>query len=159
MSENNPMGSIETSAEIVENAILPTVHEVHLDPAHDAQVQLPAKVQASAEKKSPARWAYERLILYIQNFEKQLDTGHEVALGMTGSDAGVIRIEGLGYFDPDLITFYGTNQQGTRTQLVQHVTQLNVMLMAMPKAVQSAEPTRIGFKLARELEQENDATV
>jgi hypothetical protein len=37
--------------------------------------------------------------------------------------------------------------------LIQHVTQLNVMLRALPKAVQSAEPNRIGFRLAADLEE------
>ena len=37
---------------------------------------------------------------------------------------------------------------GARTQLVQHVTQLNVMLRAMPKPQGQETPTRIGFRLA-----------
>ena len=44
------------------------------------------------EEKSPAEWAYERLILYIQNFEEQLDNAHEVAMGFTGGDVGVLAI-------------------------------------------------------------------
>jgi hypothetical protein len=35
--------------------------------------------------------------------------------------------------------------------LIQHVSQLNVMLRALPKEVEAAEPNRIGFKLAREV--------
>jgi hypothetical protein len=147
--------SIETSAEAVENAILPQVYEVHTDP--DATpVDVPEKLAQAEKAKSPARWAYERLILYIQNFEKQLDNEHEAAMGFTGGDAGVIRIEGMGYFDPDLVTFYGSDPTGAKTQLIQHVTQLNVMLRALPKSVEQDEPNRIGFRLASALE--NDAT-
>ncbi|MDG1084553.1 MAG: DUF6173 family protein [Planktotalea sp.] len=98
--------------------------------------------------KSPAEWAYERLILYIQNFEEQLDNEHEVAMGFTGGDAGVLKIEGMGFFDPDIVTFYGSDPAGGKTQLVQHVSQLNVMLRALPKEVETEEPNRIGFKLA-----------
>ena len=104
------------------------------------------------EQKSPAEWAYERLILYLKNFEDQLDAEHEVAMGFTGGDAGVLRIEGVGYFAPDLITFYGTDATGARTQLVQHVSQLSVMLRALPKPEERSEPTRIGFRLAAALE-------
>lgn len=107
------------------------------------------------EQKSPAEWAYERLILYIQNFEDQLDEEHEVAMGFTGGDAGVVRIEGIGYFDPDIVTFYGSDPMGTKTQLIQHVTQLNVMLRALPKQVANQEPKRIGFRLAADLEKED----
>ena len=82
-----------------------------------------------------------------------MDNQHEVAMGFTGAEAGVIRIEGIGYFDPDLVTFYGSDPQGTKTQLIQHVTQLNVMLRALPKQVASDAPKRIGFRLARDLDE------
>ncbi|WP_035025901.1 DUF6173 family protein [Gemmobacter nectariphilus] len=100
------------------------------------------------EAKSPARWAYERVLLYLRNFESQLDAQHEVALGFAGSDAGVLRIEGLGFFDPDILTFYGQGEDGARTQLIQHVSQLNVMLRAVRKESPPEEPPRrIGFRL------------
>ena len=144
---------IETSAEAAESAVLPCVHEVHTDPEACAGLtNVPEELQKPVETKSQARWAYERLVLYIQNFEQQLDGEHEVAMGMTGGDAGVLRIEGIGYFDPDIITFYGSDGSGARTQLVQHVTQLNVMLRATPKPVKEAPANRIGFRLAKDLE-------
>lgn len=135
-----------------ENA-LPRMHEVHTDPCHESPCEddLPKALRNSPEKKSPARWAYERLVMYIRNFEEQLDNEHEVSMGFTGGDAGVIRIEGLGYFDPDVITFYGSDPSGSRTQLIQHVSQLNVMLRALPRPVAEGEPRRIGFRLAAEL--------
>ncbi len=58
----------------------------------------------------------------------------------------------MGYFDPDLVTFYGSDPAGGKTQLIQHVTQLNVMLRALPKNVDQPEPNRIGFRLATGLE-------
>ncbi|MCK0126166.1 DUF6173 family protein [Gelidibacter sp. F2691] len=117
--------------------------------------ELPAKLaETPVEQKSPAQWAYERLILYIKNFEEQLDNEHEIAMGFAGGDAGVLRIEGIGFFDPDIITYYGSDGEGTKTQLVQHVSQLSVMLRALPKQIQSAEPNRIGFRLAAQLEEE-----
>ncbi|MEX0283042.1 MAG: DUF6173 family protein [Paracoccaceae bacterium] len=134
---------------------LPRLHEVHADPsAENSAPALPPALQQADAQKSPARWAYERMIIYIQNFEKQLDGEHEVAMGFAGSEAGVLRIEGMGYFDPDIITFYGMDQTGGRTQLVQHVSQLSVLLRAIPKQDTSAEPNRIGFRLAAELQQD-----
>lgn len=73
-------------------------------------------------------------------------------MGFAGSDTGVIRIEGMGYFDPDVITFYGSDPEGTKTQLIQHVTQLSVMLRALPKQTPTVAPNRIGFRLAAALE-------
>ncbi len=104
-----------------------------------------------AATKSPAEWAYQRLILYIQNFEEQLDEEHEVAVGLAGGSTGVLRIEGIGYFDPDIITFYGANEAGEKTQLIQHVSQLSVTLAAMTKPAPQDAPRRIGFRLAENL--------
>lgn len=147
---------IQTSAEALERGAIPRIHEVHTDPEKCAPDD--SKLTQEAETKSPARWAYERLILYIQNFEKQLDNEHEVAMGFAGDSSGVIRIEGMGYFDPDIITFYGSDPAGAKTQLVQHVSQLSVMLRALPKQVEAKEPTRIGFRLASELDKDDAAT-
>lgn len=143
--------AIDTSAEQVEDMILPLIHEVHTDPNAKA-ADIPDKLKKPAKPKSPAQWAYERIILYIQNFEKQLDADHEVGIGFTNGGAGVMKIEGLGFFDPDIITYYGSNELGAKTQLVQHVSQLNVMLVASPKQVDQVEPNRIGFRLAAELD-------
>ncbi len=118
------------------------------------QKPLPKAIaEQPADAKSEAQWAYERIILYIQNFEEQLDNEHEVAMGFTGADAGVLKIEGIGYFDPDIVTFYGSDTEGAKTQLIQHVSQLNVMLRALPRQSDEVEPNRIGFRLARDLEQ------
>ena len=94
------------------------------------------------------------MILYIQNFEKQLDNEHEVAMGFAGNETGVLRIEGLGFFDPDMVTFYGTDARGGKMQLVQHVSQLNVALRALPIPRDNIEPRRIGFELAASLSQD-----
>lgn len=138
----------------------PRAHAVHTDPSAVTAESGPmprAVASKPVETKSAAEWAYQRLILYIQNFEKQLDNEHEVAMGFVGGDAGLLRIEGMGYFDPDIVTFYGRDSQNTRTQLIQHVSQLNVFLRALPKPVEAEAPTRIGFRLAADLDEDDDS--
>lgn len=144
---------IATSAEALEAAAMPRLHEVHVD----GNACAPDAIKKSATPKSPARWAHERLILYIQNFEKTLDNEHEVAMGFAGDSSGVIKIEGMGYYDPDIVTFYGSDPSGTKTQLIQHVSQLSVMLRALPKAVEATEPNRIGFRLAQDLDEQDQS--
>lgn len=149
--------TIETSADALENSAIPQVREIHMN--SDGSLKrsaLPKAMQQSTAKKSPAQWAYERIILYIQKFEETLDNDHEVGLGFAGGDAGIIKIEGLGFFDPDIVTYYGTNETGAKTQLIQHVSQLNVMLAASPKQIDQVTPNRIGFRLAQELERNSD---
>lgn len=104
--------------------------------------------QPAPTQKSPAEWAYDRIVQYIRNFEQQLDANEEVAMGFAGSDAGVLKIEGLGFYEPDLLTFYGRDDDGMKTQLIQHIAQLSVMLRAVPKARPEAPPRRIGFHLS-----------
>lgn len=148
---------IETSAEHLEGAAMPRRVEAHTD-GGDVGPLPRAVTDKPVARKSAAEWAYERLILYIQKFEETLDAEQEVAMGFAGGDAGVMRIEGMGYFDPDIITFYGSDPGGARTQLVQHVSQLNVLLRALPKQVERAAPRRIGFALAAKLEDAEQAT-
>lgn len=147
---------IHTSVEVAETAELECrrgLATTHGHPLHSVETRpLPRAVAEKAEEKSPAQWAYERVILYIKNFEEQLDTEHEVAMGFTGGDAGVLRIEGIGWFAPDILTFYGEDDEGSRTQLIQHVSQLNVLLRALAKAPEEATARRIGFRLAEGLE-------
>lgn len=104
----------------------------------------------AAKDKSAAARATERLIHYIQSFEAQLDQSQEVAMGFTGGQAGVLRIEGVGFCAPDLVTFYGHDEDGLKTQLIQHVSQLNVILRAVPKGEPSEPPRRIGFQMMQE---------
>jgi hypothetical protein len=152
------MGSqIETTAEAAEAAALPRVHEVHSDPAakNAKDQKVPKRVSDKpVTQKSDAQWAYERTVLYLKKFEEGLDDGHEIAMGFAGTDAGVLKIEGMGYFDPDIVTFYGSDVSGGKMQLVQHVSQLSVVLRALPKSVKTEAPNRIGFKLLQDLEHE-----
>ena len=146
--------TIQTTAEAAEAAELPRRYEVHTSTATPAGEQpVPEAIARNAKAKSPAQWAYERIVIYLQKFEETLDQSQEVAMGFTGGETGVMRIEGMGYFDPDIITFYGTDARGARTQMIQHVSQLNVALQALPKPAEDAAPNRIGFRLARDLEQ------
>lgn len=149
---------IATSAEAMENAAMPVARVAHSNPDAPRTCEerpLPKAVaKKSPDQKTPAEWAYERIILYIQNFEEQLDSDHEIGMGFAGGEVGSIRIQGVGFFAPDLITFYGVDEGGAKTQLVQHVSQLNVMLKAARKLREDAAPNRIGFNLVASLDKD-----
>ncbi|RYI32816.1 MAG: hypothetical protein EON48_04210 [Acetobacteraceae bacterium] len=116
-------------------------------PKKAAAKKPPARKPVVDQPKSPAEWAHDRLVMYIRNFESQLDSQQEIAMGFAADESGVLRIEGLGYFEPDIITFYGRDDDGAKTQLIQHVTQLSVTLRAVPKEAKAEPPRRIGFQL------------
>ncbi len=150
------METIDTSVEAVESLFFPEAGAVSTTDDADEKVEnqpLPAAMmQKPRSEKSKAEWAYERIILYIQKFEEQLDGDHEVVMGFVGGGVGSMHVQGMGFFAPDLITFYGVDEGGTKTQMVQHVSQLNVTLKATVKQNKEAEPMRIGFLLEKELE-------
>lgn len=147
---------ISTTAEAHEASALPRAHAVLADPDATEAAELEplpeALTRQPLSEKTPAQWAYERLIIYLQKFEEDLDSEHEIAVGFAGSDVGVLRIEGLGFFAPDIVTFYGQDGDGQKLQLIQHVSQLNVMLSAVPKTPGDGQARRIGFRLVQDLE-------
>ena len=70
---------------------------VHTDPGkHSVEEEAlpPGIAKKPVAAKSPAEWAYQRLILYIQNFEKMLDSEQEVAMGFTDTGGGFLQDRG-----------------------------------------------------------------
>ena len=154
MSGKKSEDDIKTAAEAAEDAVLPEAGFVSAGgtgPSAEGRPLPPEMAQKPVAQKSPAEWAYERIILYIQNFEENLDSEEEMVMGYVGSEAGNMRVEGMGFFAPDLVSFYGRDENGLKTQMVQHVSQLTVMLRAMPKPDAEREAVRIGFKLGEGL--------
>lgn len=146
---------VKTAAEAYEEAALPRMHEVHTgaDQPKSGDQPLPKSVtDKPVKQKSPAQWAYERVVLYLKNFEEKLDNDHEAAIGLPGRRRGAADRR-HGVFRPRHHHFYGVDPAGARAQLVQHVGQLNVMLRALPKKVPDAAPQRIGFRLVADLEE------
>lgn len=95
---------------------------------------------------NPARWTYERLVKYIKAFEADLDQEHEIGARLVSFGSAVtFHIEDMGYHGPDIISFSGKNDQGETVQLIQHTSQLSVLLVAVKK--QQDKARRIGFNL------------
>jgi hypothetical protein len=93
---------------------------------------------------NPAKSMYERLALQIQQFEKDLDEQHETAARMVSfGQETTFHIENMGYLGSDTITFFGRNEMGEKVQLIQHLSQLSILLVAVVK--RSEKPNRIGF--------------
>jgi len=90
---------------------------------------------------------YDRLMDQIRSFEEDLGPDEELGgyLASFGREV-LIRIEHIGYHNPYFVTFEGTIlQSGARVRLVQHTSQLGVLLTAVPKAPEHPTPRRIGF--------------
>ena len=93
---------------------------------------------------------FERIAKYIIDFEKELDDSEEVGAKLvTFGESIIIHIEDLGYWNPRLICFYGTDSKGQKVQLIQHVNQISILLIKLDRI---PERTRIGYKLSKDLE-------
>lgn len=117
-------------------------------PAPDPAPEEEAQDIVTEAAECPASSAHARLIAAIAEFEDGLDDTQEVALGLAGGSAGVLQIEALGWIEPDILTFDGIDAEGIRTRMIQPVTQLNVLLVALPREDEEGAPRRIGFRLA-----------
>lgn len=103
-----------------------------------------------SESLNPAKWMHERIVSSIRDFEIQLDADCEVgARLMSFGSEMTVRIENVEYWGPDLIVFHGESTEGGRVQLLQHVSQLSVLLVPVQKP--NGDARRIGFNLAEKL--------
>ena len=106
---------VKTAAEAYEEAALPRMHEVHTgaDQPKSGDQPLPKSVtDKPVKQKSPAQWAYERVVLYLKNFEEKLDNDHEAAIGFAGGDAGCCGSKAWGISTPTSSLFTASIRQG-----------------------------------------------
>ncbi|HRK25411.1 MAG TPA: DUF6173 family protein [Beijerinckiaceae bacterium] len=103
---------------------------------------------------SQADWMFERIIKSLQAFEAALAADEEIGVRLAAFSDEVLSIESVGYWNPDLIKFTGVTGNGERYELVQHVSQVSLLMAARPK--RGGEARRIGFILGEQLEKARD---
>lgn len=111
-----------------------------------------ALAQGLRMRDNPAEWAFARLSRLIEEFESRLDKDEEIGVRLVGLPGeGMLQIEDVGFWGPDMILFFGRNADGKPVRLIQHYTQFNVLLGSAPK--RRPEPARrIGFQLRERME-------
>jgi Family of unknown function (DUF6173) len=95
-------------------------------------------------RNNPVLDVFSSIKNYIAEFEASLEVDQEVAARLA-SFGGVLlfHVTQIGFSKPNLVTFYGVTSEGEKVQLIQHVSQLNFLLKAVPKHESKAK--RIGF--------------
>ena len=102
---------------------------------------------------NPAKGTHRQFVECIYDFEKSLDDDHEVGARLISLASEVtFYIQDVRYYDPHMISFSGSKENGEKFQLIQHVSQLSVCLVSMKK--RGEEPVKIGFKLKRAAEED-----
>lgn len=100
---------------------------------------------------------HHRLICWINDFHKSLDNEHEVGAQLVNFGKSVtFHIKDIGFWNPSLISFIGENEDGESIKLVQHVSQISVLLVAMKRKNPEEPKNPIGFVSWKEYEEQKD---
>ena len=107
-------------------------------------------LQLSIRDYKNADYSYEVIMKRIREFEETLDDDHEIAIQLASFGQSVtLSVTDIGYSNPSTLVFYGyVGDQ--RATLIQHMSQLNFLLIAVKKAEPEKPARRIGFSVPTE---------
>lgn len=93
-----------------------------------------------------AKYKYETLMEEITAFQNDLTDDFDVAIKLVSfGENMLLAIDKIDYQNPDLLFFYGRNSDGNSIELIQHMSQLSFLLLAVKRTDLSVAPHRIGF--------------
>lgn len=106
-------------------------------------------VRDEIHEANKSQWAstmFDRLQEALRDFETSLNPDEEVGACLASFGTAVtIHVRRLGFHNPSLIFFYGESEHGDEVTLVQHVNQVNLLLVKL-RPLSGREPRRIGFE-------------
>lgn len=117
----------------------------------------PTQTESVLRNHYHADWMHERLVETINDFESDLPDdmqagGRLISFGQTIQ----FSIEDVGFWNPDMIIFYGTLPTGEPVKLVQHTSQLSLLLVAVKRNNLSKPRRKIGFHSESESDKKDD---
>jgi hypothetical protein len=117
-------------------------------PIYDLSKITPIEIEPFEPLVESAQSACEKILAQVNEYQAELPEGNEVAflVAYFGSQI-MLRVEEIGYQNPQMIILIGTiDGQNCRSRIIQHLSQLNIVLMALP-VIDGAEPREVtGFK-------------
>ena len=104
--------------------------------------------EAEAGKNIYVHVLYQNLMEQIADFEENLGDDEEIGAYLPSFGKEVLfSIKGVGYHNPYFIIFYGTlMDNGSKAQLVQHVSRINILFVALKIKDNNRKPERIGIR-------------
>lgn len=101
--------------------------------------------ESAHRRNNPVLDVFESVRSFAQEFEASLDESHEVGARLVSfGNAVTFHVRTIGYSAPNIIWFDGITDDGNRVKLVQHVSQLSVLFVALPAAA-TEKKRSIGF--------------
>ena len=87
-----------------------------------------------------------RLVTMINEFDDRLDKEHEVGLRLVNfGQTFIVHLEDVGFWDPSLLWFKGKTEDDNPVEIIQHVTQISIALMVLPRKNTEEPKKKIGF--------------
>lgn len=91
-----------------------------------------------------AEYAVNAIYEEIADFESTLDSEHELGMPVVGGPAGLcVHVREVYRYGTDKLVFVGIDSHSKPVRLIQHLSQLNLLMLAAPKLGETA--ARIGF--------------
>ncbi|MGB8029331.1 MAG: DUF6173 family protein [Terracidiphilus sp.] len=89
---------------------------------------------------------HSRLCKWIEEYDKRLDDAHEVGVRLVSFGQSLtFHLQDIGYWNPSLMWFCGVMEDGAPVELIQHVTQISILLTKLPRLDPSIPKRSIGF--------------
>lgn len=111
---------------------------------YEREIMLDAsRIQIGSTADQVARYIYDEII----NYQNSLPDPNDVALKVVQfNESVIIMVDYIGYIGYNLVKFVGKDNSGNPLELIQHVSQLNFLLMVAEKPVPTAPKRTIGFQ-------------
>ena len=122
--------------------------ELYTDEVKDMALCQNAPTPETDDPEAPylASDMYQRIVALINTFESELPDTMQAGGRLVSAGDITFSIQDIGYWDPNMIVFYGELSDGSAVELVQHLSQLNLLLVAVPRQDDIQKPRRvIGF--------------
>lgn len=99
-------------------------------------------MQLDSRAEQIAYYLYEE----IRDYQNKLPDTEDVAMSIVQFNQSItILVKEIGYIGYNLVCFHGEDTSGKPLELIQHVQQLNFLLMVVPKLEPEAPKRKIGF--------------
>jgi Family of unknown function (DUF6173) len=109
-----------------------------------SMIPIPVHQPKLLDLPNPAKNAIDAIFQEIADFELGLDDEHELGMSVVGGPTGLcIHVREVYRFGNDKLIFNGIDTNHSPVRLVQHISQLNFLMLAVKIA--GDEPVRIGF--------------
>lgn len=101
---------------------------------------------ATIQEQSTAEIVAQNLYQEIVNYQSSLSDTEDVAISVVQFNQSItILVDSIGYIGYNLVRFVGKDNSGKQLELIQHISQLNFLLMIVPKPEPKVEKRMIGF--------------